>query len=38
MTKQEIIIEKLDKIIQLLECKKNSEPLITFASASEKRK
>ena len=36
MTKQEIIIEKLDKIIQLLECKKNSEPLITFASASEK--
>ena len=36
MTKQEIIIEKLDKIIQLLEGKNNSQPLITFAAASEK--
>ena len=36
MTKQEIIIEKLDKIIELLEGKKISEPLITFAPASEK--
>ena len=35
MTKQDIIIEKLDRIIQLLEGKKNN-PLITFVPASEK--
>ena len=34
MTKQDIIIEKLDRIIQLLEGKKNSEPLITFSKAN----
>ena len=34
MTKQDIIIEKLDKIIQLLEGKKNIEPLITFNKAN----
>ena len=33
MTKQDIIIEKLDRIIQLLEGKKNNEPLITFSKA-----
>ena len=36
MTKQDIIIEKLDRIIQLLEGKKISEPLISFVPASEK--
>ena len=36
MTKQDIIIEKLDRIIKLLEGKNNSQPLITFAPASEK--
>ena len=36
MTKQEIIIEKLDKIIELLEGKKVSEPLITFSKANDK--
>ena len=34
MTKQDIIIEKLDRIIQLLEGKKNSEPIITFSKAN----
>ena len=34
MTKQDIIIEKLDRIIQLLEGKKNNEPLITFSKAN----
>ena len=34
MTKQDIIIEKLDKIIDLLEGKKNIEPLITFSKAN----
>ena len=34
MTKQDIIIEKLDRIIQLLEGKKNTEPLITFSKAN----
>ena len=34
MTKQDIIIEKLDRIIQLLEGKKNSQPLITFTKAN----
>ena len=34
MTKQDMIIEKLDKIIELLEGKKNSEPLITFSKAN----
>ena len=34
MTKQDIIIEKLDKIIQLLEGKKNIDPLITFSKAN----
>ena len=36
MTKQDIIIEKLDRIIQLLEGKKNNEPLITFSKANSK--
>ena len=36
MTKQDIIIEKLDRIIQLLEGKKNSQPLITFVPGSDK--
>ena len=34
MTKQDIIIEKLDRIIQLLEGKKNIEPIITFSKAN----
>ena len=34
MTKQDIIIEKLDKIIELLEGKKNIEPIITFSKAN----
>ena len=34
MTKQDIIIEKLDRIIQLLEGKNNSQPLITFVKAN----
>ena len=34
MTKQDMIIEKLDKIIDLLEGKKNIEPLITFSKAN----
>ena len=34
MTKQDIIIEKLDRIIQLLEGKNNSEPIITFSKAN----
>lgn len=34
MTKQDMIIEKLDKIIELIEGKKNSEPLITFSKAN----
>ena len=34
MTKQDMIIEKLDKIIDLLEGKKNSEPIITFSKAN----
>ena len=29
----DLIIERLDKIIELLEGKKNSEPLITFSKA-----
>lgn len=33
MTKQDMIIEKLDKIIELLEGKKNN-PLITFVKAN----
>lgn len=36
MTKQDMIIEKLDKIIELLEGKKNIEPLITFSKANSK--
>ena len=36
MTKQDIIIERLDKIIELLEGKKNIEPLTTFIPASNK--
>ena len=36
MTKQDIIIEKLDRIIQLLEGKKNIEPIITFSKANTK--
>ena len=34
MTKQDIIIEKLDIIIKLLSPKKNNEPLITFSKAN----
>ena len=34
MTKQDIILEKLDKIIDLLEGKKNIDPLITFSKAN----
>ena len=34
MTKQDMILEKLDKIIELLEGKKNIEPLITFKKAN----
>ena len=30
----DLIIERLDKIIELLEGKKNSEPLITFGKAN----
>ena len=30
----DLIIERLDKIIELLERKKNSEPLITFSKAN----
>ena len=30
----DLIIERLDKIIELLEGKKNSEPLITFSKAN----
>ena len=33
MTKQDMIIERLDIIIKLLSHKKNSEPLITFSKA-----
>ena len=36
MTKQDMIIERLDKIIELLEGKKNEEPLISFKSANNK--
>ena len=34
MTKQDMIIERLDKIIELLEGKKNIEPIITFSKAN----
>ena len=34
MTKQDMIIERLDIIIKLLSPKKNSEPLITFSKAN----
>ena len=34
MTKQDIIIERLDIIIKLLSPKKNIEPLITFSKAN----
>ena len=30
----DLIIERLDKIIELMECKKNSEPFITFNKAN----
>ena len=30
----DLIIERLDKIIELLEGKKNSEPIITFSKAN----
>ena len=33
MTKQDMIIKRLDIIIKLLSPKKNSEPLITFSKA-----
>ena len=33
MTKSDLIIERLDKIIELLEGKKNIEPLTTFVKA-----
>ena len=34
MTKQDMIIERLDKVIEILEGKKNIEPLITFSKAN----
>ena len=34
MTKQDMIIERLDIIIKLLSLKKNNEPLITFCKAN----
>ena len=34
MTKQDMIIERLDLIIKLLSPKKNIEPLITFSKAN----
>ena len=34
MTKQDMIIERLDTIIKLLSPKKNNEPLITFSKAN----
>ena len=34
MTKQDMIIERLDLIIKLLSPKKNNEPLITFSKAN----
>ena len=34
MTKQDMIIERLDIIIKLLSPKKNNEPLITFTKAN----
>ena len=34
MTKQDMIIERLDIIIKLLSPKKNNEPLITFNKAN----
>ena len=34
MTKQDMIIEKLNRIIELLEDKKNIEPIITFSKAN----
>lgn len=34
MTKQDMIIERLDIIIKLLSPKKNNEPLITFSKAN----
>ena len=34
MTKQDMIIERLDIIIKLLSSKKNNEPLITFSKAN----
>ena len=36
MTKQDMIIERLDIIIKLLSPKKNNEPLITFTKANTK--
>ena len=34
INKLDLIIEKLDKIIELLEGKKNIEPIITFSKAN----
>ena len=34
VNKLDLIIERLDKIIELMEGKKNSEPLITFSKAN----
>ena len=34
MTQQDLIIKRLDKIIELLEGKKNIDPLITFSKAN----
>ena len=34
MTKQDMIIERLDIIIKLLSPKRNNEPLITFSKAN----
>ena len=34
VNKLDLIIERLDKIIEILEGKKNSEPIITFSKAN----
>ena len=34
INKLDLIIERLDKVIEILECKKNIEPIITFSKAN----
>ena len=36
INKLDLIIERLDKVIEILEGKKNSEPIITFSKANSK--